>query len=509
MLSTKKSRWIKPLALLLVCGLIMGCFAGCAEGMGKEVKSLKSKPDVSDETEQDQLPDETLSPPEYLEDETEQDQLPDETLSPPEHSEDGSEQDQLPDETLSLPEYSEDEPEQDQLPNENLSTPAYPEVEPTRKAITLKVWAPVLDQGEGSWLEDRLTAFETAHPELDITWKIGVCYEGDTGTQIAADPSVAADVYMYISHELDTLYSAGALAQLGGTYLEQVETNYSKTFVNTVTYTDGGVYGFPMTGNTWFMYYNKDTYTEEDIKTMDSLMAKGTVAMQMGTAWYTGSFFTSNGCEMFGSSGVDASAGIQFGGQRGYASALAMVDLVANGLQDDVNASGVAGMINGTVDAMFSGWWDYDALYMGLGDKLGCAPLPTITIAGKQVQLKALAGSRAIGVNPHCKNQKEAMQLAAFLASEESQLRRFELRGITPAHKNLANNKIVTASQVAVAEMAVMNNCSVAQPSIPEMSAFWGPMGTFGSAVMNGDITVENYKDQVDLLYSQLNSDGL
>ena len=385
------------------------------------------------------------------------------------------------------------------------AAPAGPE------AVTLKVWAPQEDQVDANcWLPLMEAAFEAAHPEYDITWENGVCGEGDAGNTIKADPAAAGDVFMYANDKLGVLYEAGALAKLGGNYLDQVKANNSATFVNTVTYIDGGVYGFPMTNNTWFMYYNKDTYTAEDIKTMDGLLAKGTVAMQMGTAWYTAGFFMANGCTLFGETAADASAGIQFGGEPGYQVAEAMVKLAANdNFVDDVNGSGVAGMIDGSVDAMFSGSWDYADLYAGLGDKLGAAALPTITMGGKQVQLKAFAGSKAIGVNPHCENQKEAMMLAAFLASEESQLKRFEMRQITPAHKNLAENATVTASEVAVAEMAVMNNCSMAQPVIAEMGSFWSPMGTFGGAVMNGDVTLENYKDQVDLLNGQLNKEGL
>jgi arabinogalactan oligomer/maltooligosaccharide transport system substrate-binding protein len=381
--------------------------------------------------------------------------------------------------------------------------------------ITLSVWTADLDQGEGSWLENRLAAFEAAHPEYKITWEIGVCGEGDTGNTVKSDPSAAADVYMYANDQLGVLYEAGALAKLGGDYLAQVKADNSQTFVDTVTYIDGGVYGFPMTNNTWFMYYNKDIYTEEDIKTMDGLLAKGNVAMQMGTAWYTAGFFMANGCTLFGANGTDAAAGIQFGGEAGYAVGEAMVNLANNpNFKDDVSGSAVAGMKDGTIHAMFSGSWDYAALYgteeePGMGDKLGAAALPTITISGKQVQLKAFAGSKAVGVNPHAENPKAAMQLAAFLASEESQLKRFEMRAVTPAHKNLASNATVTASQVAVAEMAVMNNCSVAQPVIAEMGSFWAPMGTFGGAVMNKDVTADNYKDMIDQLYSQLNSTGL
>lgn len=381
--------------------------------------------------------------------------------------------------------------------------------------ITLSVWTPEGDQGEGSWLENRLAAFEAAHPEYDITWEIGICGEGDAGNTVKADPEAAADVYMFANDQLGVLYEAGALAKLGGTYLEQVKADNSTTFVNTVTYIDGGVYGFPVTNNTWFMYYNKETYTADDIKSLDKLLEKGVVAMQMGTAWYTAGFFMANGCTLFGETGTDASAGIAFGGQAGYDVAEAMVKYASNpNFKDDASGAGIAGMLSGEVDAMFSGSWDYAALYgteekAGMGDKLGCAELPFMTIGGEQKQLTAFAGSKAIGVNPHADNPKAAMLLASFLASEESQLKRFEMRQITPAHKNLANNATVTASEVAVAEMAVMNNCSAAQPVIAEMGAFWAPMGTFGGAVMNGDVTLDNYKDQVDLLYGQLNSTGL
>ncbi len=384
-----------------------------------------------------------------------------------------------------------------------------------KEKVTLSVWTPEGDQGEGSWLENRLAAFEAAHPEYEITWEVGIMSEGEAGNQVKADPEAAADVYMFANDQLGVLYEAGALAKLGGDYLAQVQNDNSATFVNTVTYVDGGVYGFPMTNNTWFMYYNKEIYTENDIKTMDSLLEKGVVSMQLGNGWYTAGFFTGNGCTLFGETGTDASAGIQFGGQAGYDVAEAMIKLGTHpNFKEDANGSAIAGMLEGSVTAMFSGSWDYAALYgtedvAGMGDKLGCAALPTITVAGKQVQLEAFAGSKAVGVNPHADNQKAAMQLASFLANEESQLKRFEMRQITPAHKNLATNATVTASEVAVAEMAVMNNCSVAQPVIAEMGAFWSPMGTFGGAVMNGDVTLENYKDQIDLLYGQLNSEGL
>ena len=131
-----------------------------------------------------------------------------------------------------------------------------PNAEP--EAITLKVWAPQEDQVDAnSWLIQVQAQFEAAHPEYKITWDNGVCPEGDAATMVTADPSAAADVYMYANDQLGTLLQAGALAKLGGAYLEQVQNDVSATYVNTVTSTDGSVYGFPVAPNTWFMYYNK------------------------------------------------------------------------------------------------------------------------------------------------------------------------------------------------------------------------------------------------------------
>ena len=382
------------------------------------------------------------------------------------------------------------------------------------EAITLKVWAPQEDHGDDSkWLNQMLKKFEEAHPEYEITWEIGVCGEGDAKTLVGTDPSAAGDVFMFANDQIGELLNAGALSKLGGDYAEYVKNNFSATYVNAVTY-NGEIYGFPMTCNTWFMYYNKSLVNEEDIKTLEGLLAKGTVAFPMTTAWYNGALFLGNGCTLFGETNADAAAGIQFGGEAGYAAALKMVELMANpNFIDDADGKGNAGLKDGSVVAYFNGSWEYTnaegtGVYDVLGENLGAAGMPTVNIDGKDVKLTAMAGAKAVGVNPHTKNPKAAMELAAFLASEEAQLARFEIRGITPAVASLANNEKVAASAVAKAEMDAMNNCSVLQPSLPGMRVYWDAMGTFGANVKNGVVTADNYKAEVDKLMEALNSNG-
>ena len=379
------------------------------------------------------------------------------------------------------------------------------------EAVTLKVWAPQEDQADDTcWLPQMLAKFEEAHPEYDITWDLGVCGEGDAGNTVKNDPAAAADVYLFANDQLGTLIQAGALAKLGGSYLEQVQNDVSATYVNTVTHTDGGVYGFPVAPNTWFMYYNKDVFTEEDVKSLDAMLEKGVVAFPMTTGWYTGSFFMANGGTLFGEQGVDGAAGIQFGGEAGEAAAAYMVELAANpNFKNDADGLGNAGLKDGTVGAYFSGSWEYTGLYEALGDKLGAVSLPTANIGGEAKSMKSFGGSKAVGVNPNAANQKAAMELAAFLASAESQLVRFELRGITPAATTLADSDAVKASIVALAENATMANTSVAQPSIPEMGNYWTPIQTFGEAVIAGSVNADNIAEQVEAMMGSLNSSGL
>ena len=388
----------------------------------------------------------------------------------------------------------------------NETTPV--ETQPAEaEAITLKVWAPQEDQVDAnSWLNQMQAAFQAAHPEYVITWDNGVCPEGDAATMVTADPAAAADVYMFANDQLGTLLQAGALAKLGGSYLEQVQTDVSATYVNTVTATDGGVYGFPVAPNTWFMYYNKELVGDADLTSLESILEKGIVAFELKNSWYLPSFFFAAGGSLFGETGADAAAGVKFGGEIGYAATNAVLDLLENpNFKVDGDGYGNAGLKDGTVAAYFSGSWDYAGLFEALGDKLGAVAAPTVTINGAPAQLKAYAGSKAVGVNPNAKNMKAAMQFAAFLASSDSQLLRFQLRNITPAVTALAENADVAASIVAVAESNTMAYASVAQPTIAEMNPVWGPVGTFGTNIADGMVTRDNVVESVDAMDAQLN----
>ncbi len=377
--------------------------------------------------------------------------------------------------------------------------------------ISLTVWGPQEDQvDENGWLPTMCKKFDEAHPEWNITFKYGVCSEGDAGKNVTADAAAAADVYFFANDQLGTLMQANGIAQLGGKYLEEVKADNTDAMIASVTGTDGGVYGIPFTANTWFMYYDKSVYSEDDVKSLDTMLEKGKIAFPLSNAWYLSAFYVANGGTLFGEDGVDASAGIQFGGEQGAAVTKYLARMVKNpNFVNDTDGVGLDGLRSGKISAMFSGSWDAANIQEALGENFGAAQLPTINIDGAAKQLKAFAGSKAVGVNPNSKNPEAAVALAVYLGSGEAQKAHYEMRQIIPCAKSLMEDPTISADIVASAQGNTVANTAIVQPSIPEMGAYWAPAEAMGKGLVNGEVTVDNAAAKTEDFNKSLNSAGL
>ena len=378
--------------------------------------------------------------------------------------------------------------------------------------VKLTVMGPSEDQddAQGAWLKTECEAFNEEHPEWNNKYEYVTCSESDAKDTVLQDPASAADVYMFANDQIADLVDAGALTKLGGDVAEYVKSSNPEAMAATVTY-NGDIYGVPYTPNTWFMYYDKRVFSEDDVKSLDTMLEKGKVSFPFDNGWYLASFYAANGCTIFGD-GTDASKGYDFGGDNAVAVTKYIVDLFNNKnfvMDNNEGSLGLAGLKDGSVNAYFNGNWNYDAVVKNLGEEnVGVAALPTINVDGKDCQLKAFLGSKAIGVNPNCKNQEVAVKLAAYLGSEDAQLKHFELRKQAPVNTNLVSNEEVAKDAVASALANVATNCSIAQPIIP-MQAYWDAATPFGDAFFHGaegQITADNAKEKTEALNEQLNS---
>ena len=370
--------------------------------------------------------------------------------------------------------------------------------------VSVTVWGPQEDQSDdnGKWLQTQCDAFNEAHPEWNITFNYGVCSEGDAKTNIGTDPSAGADVYLFANDQIPDLIKTGGIAELGGSTVDNIKANNSETTVNTVTY-DGSVYGVPFTGNTWFMYYDKSVFSEDDIKSLDAMLEKGKVAFPLDNSWYIAAFYVANGCTLFGADGGDAAAGFDFGGEKGAQVTDYLVDLVAN----PNFANGDVGT-NADAKAFFSGTWDYQKAVDAYGENLGIAPAPSITINGELKQMKAFAGSKAVGVNPagalYAEHPEVAVALAAYLGGTEAQQAHYDLRNIIPTDSNI---KVDDA--LAQAQMDTMSYASIVQPLQADMGNYWSPAESMGKELVAGTVTHDNAAEKTESMNTSMNTSAV
>ena len=370
--------------------------------------------------------------------------------------------------------------------------------------VSVTVWGPQEDQSDdnGKWLQTQCDAFNEAHPEWNITFNYGVCSEGDAKTNIGTDPSAGADVYLFANDQIPDLIKTGGIAELGGSTVDNIKANNSETTVNTVTY-DGSVYGVPFTGNTWFMYYDKSVFSEDDIKSLDAMLEKGKVAFPLDNSWYIAAFYVANGCTLFGADGGDAAAGFDFGGEKGAQVTDYLVDLVAN----PNFANGDVGT-NADAKAFFSGTWDYQKAVDAYGENLGIAPAPSITINGELKQMKAFAGSKAVGVNPagtlYAEHPEVAVALAAYLGGTEAQQAHYDLRNIIPTDSN-----ITVDDALAQAQMDTMSYASIVQPLQADMGNYWSPAESMGKELVAGTVTHDNAAEKTESMNTSMNTSAV
>lgn len=345
--------------------------------------------------------------------------------------------------------------------------------------VTLKVWDGQEDQ---ELLKELCEAYAAAHPENNYTFQYGVVGTADATARYLEDPAAAADVFVYPDDQLIRLAQADALYEVTRNHDEIVAAN-SIGSVNAATY-QGQLLGYPMTAdNGYFLFYDKSVLTEEDVKTLDGILAAAEKAgkqfnFDVANGWYLASFFLGNGCIIT----LDE-AGNQicdFNSEKGLEAAQAVAAMCAHPafLPGDQNI--LTGTIGDSVCAGVCGTWVADAIKERLGDNYAAVKLPTFIVNGEQVQMGSFGGCKILGVNTQSANPVEAMNLAEFLTSEECQIRRFEARGYGPSNISAAQSEAI-ASDPALSALAAQSDYAVTQLIIGD---FWTPATAFGNELI-------------------------
>lgn len=357
-------------------------------------------------------------------------------------------------------------------------TTAVTEAEKTEPptVVKLKVWGSQADQ---ELLKELCEQFAAEHPENAWEFEYGVVGEADAQARYLEDPAAAADVFSYPDDQIITLVQADALYEVTRNYDAIVAANASGT-VNAATY-QGALYGYPMTAdNGYYLYYDKSVLTEEDVKTLDGILAAANKAgkqvhMDISNGWYLASFFLGNGCQL--TLDEDGNQICDFNNANGLAAAEAIRAFCNDPAFVTGDDSVLQGGIGDSICCGVSGPWTSASIKEKLGDNFGAAKLPTFTCNGEQVQMGSFLGCKILGVNTQTKHPVEAMELAEFLTSEASQIRRFEVLGYGPSNINAAASPEVAADP-ALRALAAQSEFAISQHVL---GAYWTPAEAFGA----------------------------
>ena len=354
-----------------------------------------------------------------------------------------------------------------------------------------------------------------ANNTLGITFNATVeaVGEGDAATQMITDVEAGGDIFCFAQDQFARLVQAGALAKLGVQAADAVRAANDPGVVAAATAGDE-LFAYPLTSdNGYFMYYDKSVIPEEDVGSLEKLIADCEAAgkyfsMENETsAWYIASWFFGTGCVSeweTDSEGTFISLNDTFNSDKGLIAAKGMKKLLDS--QYYLSASDGAGFDAGCA-VVVTGTWAYETVSGILGENLGAAPLPSFEVDGQTYHMGSFNGCKLMGVKPQTDAKKAAAlhQLAQYLTGEQGQMERFNAVAWGPA--NLVDQADpAVQSNVALAALFEQNKYSVPQGQIH--GSWWDIAKVIGTDVKEAKDedglkqALQNYYDSISAVFN-------
>lgn len=369
------------------------------------------------------------------------------------------------------------------------------EAEKTDGKITMKVWC---SSGDLKFEKTLIKEFEDKYADSRYTFSIkpnGAIGEDAAGGKIIESPKDGADVFNFADDQLSQLVEAEAIAKVSNVFNGNVKKNNTDDAV-AVCSSGGTPYAFPKTSdNGYFLYYDKRVLSEDDVKDFDTMIAKAKAAnksvfFDIANGWYSTSFFFTAGCTIEYKDGKQTAT---YNTPEGLSAAKAMCHIAENVDNGFIGAAGSSGD-NSTVQQGFKegkfaaaiiGTWCGRDIKDALGEQnVGAAKLPTVLMDGEQKQLHSFGGYKVVGVNAFTKYPTTAQALAYYLTSEQSQIKRYNERGLIPTNKNALEDETIKADP---AQQAIAAQREFAHPQGSSVGGkYWASnIAGLGSEILN------------------------
>lgn len=232
-----------------------------------------------------------------------------------------------------------------------------------QETIELTVWGAEEDT---ELMEQILSSFQKEY-EKQADFQITYNAQGESGCKDAllGDLENGADVFTFADDQLNALAAAGALEPVENA--DAIKSGHLERAVEAASVSNT-VYAYPLTAdNGYFLYYNKEFFTPEDVKSLDTILEIAAdngrlFSMDWTSAWYVYAFFGNTGMEVgLNEDGITnfCTWNAEEGKVKGVDTARAMMEIAANpGFISLPDAEFVENVQNGTVIAGISGVWN-------------------------------------------------------------------------------------------------------------------------------------------------------
>ena len=371
--------------------------------------------------------------------------------------------------------------------------------EDTFETVELTVWGAEEDQ---ELLQELCGSFQ-AHYAGQASFRITCQPQSESTCKDAmlGDLENGADVFTFADDQLSALAAAGVLDPLPAP--EAVRSANLSTAVEAAS-VEGTLYAYPLTAdNGYFLYYNKAYFSEADIQSLERMLEIAAeqgrlVSMDWSSAWYVYAFFGNTGLTV----GLNDDGLTNYctwnstdNPIRGVDVAQSMLSVAASpGFSNRTDTAFLSGVQDGSIIAGVSGVWNAVAVEQAWGENTGAAKLPAYTCRGQQVQMASFSGCKLIGVNAYSEHPEWAARLAEWLTSQDSQTRRFQLRGQGPSNVNAANSPEVQEAPAILAMLAQSEFSQLQRVG----GKFWDPVQAFASSMAEGNPSGTSLQEQLD-----------
>ncbi|MDE6919737.1 MAG: extracellular solute-binding protein [Lachnospiraceae bacterium] len=382
----------------------------------------------------------------------------------------------------------------DPVPLEEVQTPDF-------DTVNLTVWGAAEDE---ELLRQIIETFEEAYSgqaDFEITFQPQS--ESSCTNALMGDLENGADVFAFADDQLNTLVAAGALDPV-----ENAESVRQSNLPEAVAAAsvDDTLYALPLTAdNGYFLYYDKEYFTQEDIRSLDRMLDIAAehgkkVSMEWSSGWYVYSLFGNTGLTV----GLNPDGITNYctwnsteGRIKGTDVAQAMLDMAGHpGFVSTDDAGFLAGVQDGTIIAGVNGVWNAVAVEEAWGSGFGASKLPTYTCGGQEVQMASFSGYKLIGVNSYSAHKMWAARLAEWITSEENQKLRFAQRGQGPSNIVAASSEEVQSAP-AIAALLEQSEFSYIQRV---GGSYWDPVTAFTAEILAGNPSGKSLQDHLDTM---------